>query len=252
MLLHRTALLTATIAAALGLTSVAQAASRQDKTASATVAYVAAHTVEGWADTGTFAEDEALMAAGGRIRVGCSNQAILAARALIRRGIPARLIQGASLDPAAPSGDYGHSIVEGFVDGRWQVYDVTFNVKPVLPNGAGMSVERYAARLAANQPIRFVRLANDDGVDWTNYPSELADIGHTRTEIGLGVYGFDKARLQQVFIWTASRGFVFRAGPTVGAYVMGRWPTYYHWLGTAAYTALTSGPAAFDRNILAW
>lgn len=227
-------------------------ASTQERTADATVAYVSAHTVEGWADTGTLTEDEAAMSAGARIRVGCANQSILAARALIRRGILARIVEGASLDPAAPEGDYGHTVMEAYVDGRWQVYDVTFNVKPVLPDGRGMTVERYAARLAANLPVRFVRLSNDDGVDWTDYPTALADMSHTRTEIALGVYGFDKLRLQVLLHWADGKhGWVFRGSQAVGNYVSGRWP-WLRWLNTAAYAAVTGGATAYDRGILTW
>lgn len=119
---------------------------------------------------GTSLDDlEAMMAAGQRIIVLCSNQSLLGIRELARHGIQARLVAPWTRDAWNGSTD-SHTLLEARINDRWQVYDMTANAQAVDRRGRGIDV----TTLCSQRPLHWRPFASDP--IWTATSNAPADV----------------------------------------------------------------------------
>ena len=120
-------------------------------------------------DSRSLDELEAMIASRQRVMVLCSNQSMLAIRALNRQGIAARMINPLYNGTWNDLDGWGHTSMEVRVEGRWQVFDMTGNSQLVDSNGVGMDV----STACSTRPILTRPFAFDDLWAWSGAPTDL-------------------------------------------------------------------------------
>ncbi len=90
-------------------------------------------------------ELEYRIAQGERVIVLCGLQSILGVRALQRAGIEARMVNPMTRE-AWDGGSDAHVQLEARLDGRWQVYDMTYNAQAVDSKGHGIDISTLCLR----------------------------------------------------------------------------------------------------------
>jgi hypothetical protein len=220
--------------------------SDMDLAAFAAMEMIAGHTKNGPGDRGlSLSQMEALIAQGRTLRIECGLEAELGVRALLRLGIPARLVAAETLDPTVPLSSGGHTLLEAYLDGHWQVFDIDWNVKPVTPEGNGLSIGQLVYHVQHKLPIRFERVASD----WPQLsPLQV----HLPAYHGQSPY---RAVLQQPLIYYPSTGgFVYTTpNASVRSYMDTHWlPNYYGWLPKDMYDAFAASPTSSSWNVLGW
>lgn len=181
---------------------------------------------------------------------GCGLVAILGVRALLRLGIPARIVAGKSLSPKLAAADNGHTLLEAHLNGRWQAYDLGFNRQPLDGEGRGVAIDALARLVRQRRPLRFRWLAHDSNrVDWTGYPGDADDFARDRRELAAGPPAFWRTYLQVPLIWTPA-GFVYSGDAKVRRYISARWQ--YRFLPAPEYGEAVGGPEDYDPSVVRW
>lgn len=114
-------------------------------------------------------ELEKLIAGGRRVTILCTDQAVLAVRALTRAGISARLINPFYAGPWGGE-SWGHTAIEVKAEGRWQVFDPTGNAQLVDGQGRGMDI----STACVTRPISTRPFASDPLWAWDGAPDDLS------------------------------------------------------------------------------
>lgn len=112
---------------------------------------------QGFAHEGLTPEElESRIAQGERVIVLCGLQSTLGVRALQRAGIEARMVNPMTRE-AWDGGSDAHVQLEARLDGRWQVYDMTYNAQAVDSKGRGIDI----STLCLQREHRWRKFAKD-------------------------------------------------------------------------------------------
>ena len=214
------------------------------------LADLSTRVTQGWVDNSlTFSQLEARLLQGERLRVGCGIVSTLAIRRMLRMGIPARLVAMVSLDRTIPADEsFGHTFMEVRLGGRWQVYDLTFNRKPLDVTGNGLSAARMIRLVRRNERLRFEVLSRDPEIDYSGFPADFSEEKYREVWKG-GVRSFYTRYMQKLLVWTSS-GWTFTAEPQTRSYVESLSPAY-RWVPEATFSAIMTSSSA-DFAPLSW
>jgi hypothetical protein len=132
---------------------------------------LAAHQIHSWTDNSIgFPAMVAKYQAGERLNITCYYVSEVARQLLHAAGYPARVVETITREPFNDFDD-GHSMVEVFTGGQWQLYDIDANERAVDANGAGISLVDQAEAVregrALWEPIASDPLYRTDEPDTT-------------------------------------------------------------------------------------
>jgi len=223
------------VAITLALTGTAQA-----QTPTQALTSLARHTTHGWVDdTKPLPVLEHKLNTGQRIYVTCGTISRLAVRKMQRMGVPARLVGAVTTRPQM-NGDDGHVLVEVRLNGRWQVFDLDNNRKPVDSAGHGITIRQFVAQTRRY----FVPLANDRKVSWAGVEQYRAHSGWIfASEAGLQRW-YDRI-LGIPTMYTDSRAWVAAAS---GAKADAARRLGFNVVGSTVFQQLANGPHS-NRNL---
>ena len=244
------------LAAATGSSATSASAGAADDSvptaerAHRSLADLSSRVTQGWADNSlTYTQLESSLREGKRLRIGCGLVSTLAVRRMLRMGIRARLVAMVSLDRTIPADEsLGHTFMEVRVGDGWQVYDLTFNRRPVDANRNGMSAARMMQIVRRNGRLRFELLSHDPEIDYASFPPGFSEEKY-RAIWAAGVRAFYARYMQKLLVWT-SAGWTFTADPHSRSYVESLSPAY-HWVSQSEFSAIVNSPSV-DLAALSW